>query len=60
VEEALLKWLKQKRSENVLVSGPLLMSKAEELSKLLNDKDSCALLVGSTDLSCVITFAVEK
>ena len=25
IEEALLKWLKQERSENVLVSGPLLM-----------------------------------
>jgi hypothetical protein len=39
VDETLLKWFKQKRSENVLVSGPLLMSKAEELAKLLNDKD---------------------
>jgi hypothetical protein len=40
VHEVLLKWFKQKRSENVPVSGPLLMSKAEELAKLLNDKDS--------------------
>jgi hypothetical protein len=39
MDEALLKWFKQKRSENVPVSGPLLMSKAEELAKLLNDKD---------------------
>jgi hypothetical protein len=35
----LLKWFKQQRSENVPVSGPLLMVRAEELTKLLSDKE---------------------
>jgi hypothetical protein len=39
VDEALLKWFKQQRSENVPVSGPLLMVRAEELAKLLNDEE---------------------
>jgi hypothetical protein len=34
-----LKWFKQQRSENVPVSGPLLMARAEELAKLLSDKE---------------------
>jgi hypothetical protein len=33
VDEALLKWFKQQRSDNVPVSGPLLMVKAEEFAK---------------------------
>ena len=32
-------WFKQKRSENVPVSGPLIMTKAEELAKLLDHED---------------------
>jgi predicted alpha-1,6-mannanase (GH76 family) len=38
VDEALLKWFKQQRSDNVPVSGPLLMVKAEEFAKKLVTK----------------------
>jgi hypothetical protein len=39
VDEALLKLFKQQRSENVPVSGPLLMARAEELAKLLSGEE---------------------
>jgi hypothetical protein len=39
VDEALLKWFKQQRSENVPVSDPLLMVRAEELAKLFRDEE---------------------
>ncbi|XP_023721482.1 tigger transposable element-derived protein 4-like [Cryptotermes secundus] len=39
VDEALLKWFKQQRSDNVPVSGPLLMVKAEEFAKKLKDEE---------------------
>jgi hypothetical protein len=39
VDEALLKWFQQQRSENISVSGPLLMVRAEERAKLLSDEE---------------------
>jgi predicted alpha-1,6-mannanase (GH76 family) len=39
VDEALLKWFKQQKSDNVPVSGPLLMVKAEEFAKKLKDEE---------------------
>lgn len=39
VDEALLKWFKQQRSDNIPVSGPLLMVKAEEFAKKLKDEE---------------------
>jgi hypothetical protein len=49
MDEELSKWFKQKRSENVLVSSPLLMAvKAEELGVLLNDEDFVCI-VGCID-----------
>jgi hypothetical protein len=36
VDEALLKWLKQQRSDNVPMNGPLLIIKAEEFTKKLS------------------------
>jgi hypothetical protein len=39
VDKELLKWFKQQRSENVPVSGPLLMVRAEERAKLLSDEE---------------------
>jgi predicted alpha-1,6-mannanase (GH76 family) len=38
VDEAVLKWFKQQRSENVPVSSPVLMVMAEALAKLLTDE----------------------
>ena len=49
IDEALLMWFKQKRSENVPVSGPLLMTKAEKLAKLLDHED----FVCTTDTECL-------
>jgi hypothetical protein len=39
VDEALLKWFKEQRSENVPVSGPLPMVRVEELAKLLSGEE---------------------
>jgi hypothetical protein len=39
VDEALLKLFKQQRSENVPVSSPLLMARAEELAELLSGEE---------------------
>ena len=44
VEEALLRWFIGARSENVGLSGPILMSKAEDLAKGL----------GKCDWSCIV------
>jgi hypothetical protein len=37
-KKMVLKWYKQKRSENVWDSSSLLMNKTKELAKLLNDR----------------------
>ena len=43
IEEALTKWLTHARSDNVLVSGPLLREKAHEFAKLLkHDEFQCS------------------
>ncbi|XP_070537736.1 tigger transposable element-derived protein 4-like [Ptychodera flava] len=39
VEEALLKWFTSARSQNIPISGPVMQTKAEELSKKLNHLD---------------------
>lgn len=39
VDQALLRWFEVRRSENIAISGPLLQSKAEELSKGLQGDD---------------------
>jgi hypothetical protein len=44
----LLKWFKQKRSENEPVRNPLLMAMAEELAKLLNSTE-LVCITGCTD-----------
>lgn len=45
VDQALLRWFKQKRIQNVPISGPILQEKAEEFSKILsanNESTSCS------------------
>lgn len=45
VDQALLQWFKQKRTQNVPISGPILQEKAEEFSKILspsNETSSCS------------------
>jgi hypothetical protein len=37
--DALLKWFSQQRREDVQVSGPILMVKAQEHAKLLSDEE---------------------
>lgn len=37
VEEALFKWFQEKRAQNVPLSGPVLMTKAEDFAKRLGD-----------------------
>lgn len=39
VDEALLIWFKQARSDNVPLSGPILLEKAEELARILGHED---------------------
>jgi transposase-like protein len=39
VDKALLKWFKQHRSDNAALSGPLLMTKAEQFADKLSDEE---------------------
>ena len=38
IDEAVLKWFKQQRNDNVSISGPLLMIEVEEFERKLEDE----------------------
>ena len=38
IESAVFKWFNEKRSANIPISGPLLMTKSDELAKKIGDK----------------------
>lgn len=42
VDELLFKWFRQKRANNIAVSGPMLLMKAEEFAKMIKDDFKCS------------------
>lgn len=43
VDQALLEWFKQKRTQNIPISGPILQEKAEEFSRLLSTNNETSV-----------------
>jgi hypothetical protein len=39
VDVALYKWFKEKRNQNIPISGPILMAKSEDFATKLRDRD---------------------
>lgn len=46
LDAVLFEWFKQKRSENIPISGPILCQKARDLHKELNIEESCEYTTG--------------